>query len=278
MLDVMPPVTYGQLIGSGWTRHEIRIRVARGSLRRIARGWYDLGTSSADEHTAAASGTRIGCLTGLRDHGVWVPPTTHPHVIAPRWVNTSTRAAVKHELPRGHSWPRRTIVFGLVDCLRQVLRHHDVETSLIVLESVINLRMVPQSVVVGLTRECPPRRAGQLRARLDPKAESGTETRVRLFLARRGYRVRSQVVIPRVGRVDLLVGESLIIECDSHAHHTGESAYWSDRTRDLRAAALGYRVIRLTWEQVFLDWEVTQALLVEHLRGRAYRRPASAYG
>ena len=278
MLGAMPPVTYGQLIDGGWTRHEIRVRLASGSLRRIARGWYDLGATSPDEHTAAASGTRIGCLTGLRDHGVWVPPTTHPHVIAPRWAETVTRVGVEHELPRGHSWPRHAIVYGILDCLRQVLRHHDVETSLIVLESAVNLRKVPESVVLELIGERPPRRAVQLGSRLDPKAESGTETRVRLFLARRGYRVRSQVVIPGVGRVDLLVGESLIIECDSHVHHTGESAYRSDRTRDLRAAALGYRVIRLTWEQVFLDWDVTQALLVEHLRARAYRHPTSPSG
>src|SRR5665647_786535 len=77
-----------------------------------------------------------------------------------------------------------------------------------------------------------------------------------------GYKVRPQVVIPGVGRVDLLVGESLIIECDSHAHHTGETNYRGDRRRDLSATADDYRVVRLTWEQCFLTWPTTTSCLL----------------
>jgi len=154
-----------------------------------------------------------------------------------------------------------------------VLRYHDVETSLIVLESACNVRLVSISTATNLILECPRLRARQLATWFDPRAESGTETRVRLFLARRGYKVRSQPSVRGVGRVDLLVGESLIIECDSHAHHTGEANYRGDRSRDLNATASGHRVVRLTWEQVFLTWATTQALLLAHLRTRRYRWP-----
>ncbi len=140
-------------------------------------------------------------------------------------------------------------------------------------ESACNLRLVSTSTAVELIRECPGTRARQLAAWFDPTSESGTETRVRLFLARRGYKVRSQQPVRGVGRVDLLVGESLIIECDSHAHHTGEANYRLDRARDLSATSSGYRVVRLTWEQVFLTWATTQSLLLAHLRTRRYRWP-----
>jgi len=76
--------------------------------------------------------------------------------------------------------------------------------------------------------------------------------------------------------VDLLVGESLIIECDSHAHHTGETNYRGDRRRDLSATADDYRVVRLTWEQCFLTWPTTTSLLFTQLRTRRYLRPPSA--
>src|SRR5450759_3553034 len=82
---IMPPVTYAQLLENGWTRHAIQGAVAGGSLRRVARGWYDVGGCSADELTAAAAGGRLGCLKGLRDQGVWVAPNTHPHIITTRW-------------------------------------------------------------------------------------------------------------------------------------------------------------------------------------------------
>jgi very-short-patch-repair endonuclease len=269
-----PPVTYAALIECGWTRHAIREAIGRGSIRRLSRGWYDAGGCSADELTALASGGRLGCLTGLRDHGVWVPPTTHPHVITPRWQDPAVNG-VHHPLPRGAQWARNAPRYDVVECLRQVLRHHDVETSLIVLESACNLLLVSERTVAELVADCPKPVAEQL-ARFDGRAESGSETRVRQFLVRRGYLVRPQVRIPGVGRVDLLVGESLIVECDSHAHHTGETHYRADRSRDLHAAAQGYRVVRLTWEQVFLTWTDTQALLLQHLRTRRYRRPPLA--
>ncbi|MBI4899664.1 MAG: hypothetical protein HY829_04220 [Actinobacteria bacterium] len=213
-------------------------------------------------------------MTGLRDHGVWVPPTTHPHIITPRWQNPGV-IGVHHQLPRSAQWAPNAPRYDVTECLRQVLRHHEVETSLIVLESACNLRMVSERTVAELVAECPKPVAEQL-GRFDPRAESGSETRVRLFLVRLGYHVRPQVRVPAVGRVDLLVGESLIIECDSHAHHTGETHYRADRSRDLNAAALGYRAVRLTWEQIFLTWTDTQALLLRHLRTRAYRRPPLA--
>ncbi|MHB1009402.1 MAG: endonuclease domain-containing protein [Propionibacteriaceae bacterium] len=270
----MPPVTYAALLECGWTRHAIREAIARGSLRRLSRGWYDAGGCSGDELAAAARGGRIGCLTALRDHGVWVPPTTHPHLITPRWQRAGV-TGIHHPLPRGRLWEREAIRYDVVECLSQVLRHHDVETSLIVLESACHLRLVSEATVSELIAERPKPVTEQL-ARFDARSESGTETRVRLFLARLGYRVRPQVRILGVGRVDLLVGESLIVECDSHAHHTGEAHYRGDRSRDLHAAALGYRVVRLTWEQVFLTWTDTQALLLQHLRTRRYRRPPLA--
>jgi very-short-patch-repair endonuclease len=169
-------------------------------------------------------------------------------------------------------WSENAITYDVVECLRQVVRFHDVETSLIVLESACNLRLISARTATGLIAECAPRRAQQL-SRFDPRAESGSETRVRLFLVRRGYRVRPQAVVSGVGRVDLLVGESLIIECDSHAHHTGEANYCADRRRDLNATASGYLVVRLTWEQCFLTWPSTTRLLVTHLQTRRYLRP-----
>lgn len=237
----------------------------------MARGWYEIGTSSSDELVAAQQGVRVGCLTGLKAHGVWVPITQHPHLIVPRW-GAVCGSGVQHINPRNAPWPRLHTTYDITACLRQVVRFHDVETALMVLESACNLELVSEETVREIIAECSPRLAKQL-ARFDPRAESGTETRVRLFLVGLGFAVLPQARIAGIGRVDLLVGRSLIIECDSHEHHTSEVTYQKDRRRDLRASALGHRVVRLTWEQVFLDWGNTKVLLLSILRTRGYRRP-----
>lgn len=89
------------------------------------------------------------------------------------------------------------------------------------------------------------------------EAESGTETKVRLFFQLRSVPVRAQVQIPGVGRVDLLVGRRWIVECDSRAHHTGEEQYEKDRRRDISAVERGYFTTRLTHGMVFRRWEKT---------------------
>lgn len=78
--------------------------------------------------------------------------------------------------------------------------------------------------------------------------------------------VRAQVEIPGVGRVDLLIGRRLVIECDSRAHHTGEAAYESDRTRDRKLVRMGYLVIRLTYQQKLNDWPNVEADILALIR------------
>lgn len=101
---------------------------------------------------------------------------------------------------------------------------------------------------------CHPKRVRELLERCDGRAESGTESLARLRLRRRHLKVTPQVVIPGVGRVDLVVGNRLVIEVDSWAHHSSYEAYEHDRYRDLVLGELGYLVIRLTYRRVMHDW------------------------
>ncbi len=62
-------------------------------------------------------------------------------------------------------------------------------------------------------------------------SESGTESKVRLLLRTRRIGHRPQVYIARVGYVDLLVGDRLVVEIDGAAYHTGPE-FEEDRRRD----------------------------------------------
>lgn len=148
------------------------------------------------------------------------------------------------------------------------------EVVLVLMESIIHLGLMKRSDLLPALSGCPPKIMCLINR--CQASESGTETMVRDRLERRGVRVRSQVKIGDVGRVDLLVGRRLVIEVDSVAHHTSLENYHKDRLRDLRLLTLDYRVVRLTYEQVMSGWdEVEQYLLAIVRRGDHRRAPRS---
>jgi len=77
--------------------------------------------------------------------------------------------------------------------------------------------------------------------------------------------VRIQVEIPGVGTVDTLVGDRLILELDSRAHHLG-SNYEKDRTRDLLAIEQGYIVLRVSYHRVMNDWPSVERVVMALVR------------
>lgn len=103
-------------------------------------------------------------------------------------------------------------------------------------------------------------------------AESGVESTVRIRLRRWRAGVRTQVSIESF-RVEPLVGDRLVIECDGGEHHTSWAAQAADRARDRRLAVLGDIVVRLTDRQVVDDWERVEADLLDLVRRRAHRAP-----
>jgi very-short-patch-repair endonuclease len=65
--------------------------------------------------------------------------------------------------------------------------------------------------------------------------------------------------------VDLLVGERLVVECDSAEFHDRyRSANDYQRTQEL--IRRGYIVVRLTYRDVVHDWARAEALILEIVR------------
>ena len=124
------------LIRSGLSQADINELVQRGMFFSVIRGWY--AVPEADRHLIEAlqTGTRIGCLTGCRYHSLWTPRNAGLHLTyrdgpKPTRPSRATIHRYNHPLPESVVWP-------LHDCLLHVLRNHDLETSLIVIESAIN--------------------------------------------------------------------------------------------------------------------------------------------
>jgi very-short-patch-repair endonuclease len=81
------------------------------------------------------------------------------------------------------------------------------------------------------------------------EADDALESGMRVLLLDAGLGpVRSQVHVPRVGWVDLLVQERVVVEVDGYAVH--RDRFSEDRRRDAELARLGHVVLRFTYEQV----------------------------
>ena len=111
----------------------------------------------------------------------------------------------------------------------------------------------------------------RLLARVDARSESGTETIVRVALRSAGVRLRPQVTIEGVGRVDMLIGDRLVVEVDGYAWHGDRRSFEEDRRRDLALMMRGYAVVRLSYRRVVEDWTAVEHDLRELVRRGEHR-------
>lgn len=274
---LLPPVAkVSDLRRRGVSRRELDALIASGSYRRLGNGWLAAERGDAQVVLALGAGARLTCVSAAKVHGLWTPPVPGVHVYrrAGAGPGRGLDGGVEH-WPPVRRWPDQSPVAPLPLALEHAARCLDVVEAAILLESAWNRGLVDASGVGSVLARVPHRVSRSL-ARVRRSAESGTETKVRWWLESQRVGVRAQVRIPGVGRVDLLVGERWVIECDSVAHHTGLATYADDRRRDLELRRRGYLVTRLTWEQVFLSWASTQQALLEILRQQEHRQKLSS--
>ena len=141
----------------------------------------------------------------------------------------------------------------------------------VVLDSALNKELIELADATTLVRDSKYAHL-KLDERCEPKRESGLETMTRGRLRARKIAVRVQVVIGDIGRVDLLVGKSLVIECDGREFH--EEKFEEARERDRRLKALGFEVVRLTHRHIVDDWKATEQDLLAIIRRGDHLRPA----
>lgn len=258
-------VPYSTLIGRGATEHHIRAAVASQSIIRVRQGWYGRGLS-AERTAAARAGGAVTCVSALRLHGAWTMPDDAVHVRVP-----TPRVSHVQRGIRVHRSVQRSEVGG-IDDVRQAMGHviqcASTEAAIVALDSALNRGLTTWT---NVTEVCQSRKPSLLQL-LDPASESGIETLARLRLRRLRIRVRSQVVIDGVGRVDLLVGDRLVLEMDGRAWHDRPGDFESDRRRDRALVSMGYLVMRASYAQVMGEWASIESQILSLVRDRRHLR------
>ena len=162
------------------------------------------------------------------------------------------------------------------ECLVEVLHCQPDEMAFAVIESALAKRLIRDGDVTWLTRTVPSRRS--LLRMVGPLAGSGTESIFRYRMASMGVRMRSQVEIEGVGRVDFLIGDRLIVEIDSHDHHGSRAQRVRDLDRDAVAQVLDYLPLRFDYLQVLSDWDAVASTVFAIIQDRRHLIAKSVTG
>lgn len=239
---------------------QIRSAVRKGTLLRLRPGWFAAPEADPAAVLAVTAGGSLTCVSALPHFkadaalkGLWLPPSAGIHIRVP---GNSRRATAPGPTLVTHSTGRAgTTPAGAVDSLPTAMAAASTclpaAEWVAVADSILHAGALETELLADMVSAAPHRRRllTELMSRTNGLSESGSESLLRHDLVQANFRVRAQVWIGR-DRVDLLVGERLVVECDSVAHHTELANYVNDRLRDQRLAALGYHVLRVTYQQI----------------------------
>ncbi len=214
---------------------------------------------------AAKRGVVLSCVTLAGRRDLWVTSTAEPHVAAP--TNSgharSVRGVVHWNRP---IFPRDpdALEDSIENALILVARCLPREDALATWESALRTKAVDPDV---LTRAALPPAARELLAEARPFADSGTETIFQTRLRWLNVPLTPQVWI--LGhRVDVLIGERLVVQIDG-GHHVGPQRS-SDIAHDAELVLRGYHVIRIGYEQLMSQWGAVQNLILAAIAQRLH--------
>jgi len=268
-----------ELLAAGHTQYELSCAVSSGLIIRIRQGWYGLPGIHEDAIRAVRVGGRLSCTSGAYFHSLWVLRPTELHVeVTP---NTSRLRSQRDkdirlsEISQSHTvvhWcdtnsPGTRLAVSARYCLRRMALCLPAEEVVAAADSAIRTGVISLRQWSDDIRELPPSLAKGLQ-RVDPNSESIIESLARFRLHELGFAPRLQVNIAGVGRVDLMLGDRLVIELDGWEYHSDREQFETDRRRDAQLSARGFRVLRFSYRQVTeRATEVNRAIVAAVVRG-----------
>jgi very-short-patch-repair endonuclease len=260
-------MTADQLRRRGVRRSEVERALLSGDLLRVRRGWY--ATAAADPSIVAAvrAGGRLTCVSLLGRCGVWVMDDATVHVRVPKGRSVQRRPDIRLH------WTQEPLALEEVldapdDALDCAVHCLDLAQAVAVADSAVNVGLLTMTAAERRLSRSP--RGRRILEHWDPRAESGLETLMRLALRAARLRVRSQVRIGGIGRVDLLVGDRLVMELDGAAWHGGVADFERDRARDRALMARGCLIMRASYRQVMSQRPMIVGQVLELVRRREH--------
>lgn len=256
----------------GHRRRALDRAICEGEILRVARGW--IGVPDADPMlvNAARRGVVLTCVTQARRLGLWVLDDSGLHVGAPSHAGhvTLPRATVHWGQPVVPRHPDH-LEDSIENVLAIVAHCRPAEEALAIWESALQKQLVSKG---ALSRLSLPAAARRILKEADVFADSGLETLVVPRLRWLGLPMRRQIWIAG-HRVDLLVGDRLVLQIDG-GHHVSVQRD-ADIAHDAELMLLGYHVIRVGYAAVVDRWEEVQDRVMRAVAQGLHLAPDTAH-
>lgn len=256
----------GALRSGGFSRQAIAGAVAAGVIVRCRKGHYALPDAPADLRTAAMAGARLTCVSAAGRIGLGLlhtPTALHLAVASGR----RSVPCVRHRTPtRGGS----EYIVRPIDCVVHGLHCLPRLDALVLAESAVRNGLVGLDELLARLPGPTNGPAREIAADIDPYSGSVLETVARKGFLDAGLSVRTQVRIDRVGRVDFLIDDRLIVEVDGYDFHSDHRAFADDRHRSNIALECGLPTLRFTYADIM--WRIDGVIAqIKQVLGRTAR-------
>jgi very-short-patch-repair endonuclease len=268
-----------RLIRMGWTGRALAAAVHRGAIVRVRQGWYSSAFESAENLAAWRVGGRLTCMSGAAHFGLATRSSAALHVaVSPTASRLREPSNMRHRLtPESgtiiHWRPRRSgsaFVESPLSCLVDMCKCESPEFVVAAVDSALRAGLISRSAWLRALAHLPMRLRLQL-ADVYRRSESIIESITRFRCRALGLAVRIQVTLAPGIRVDILIGDRLVVEVDGREYHSDPAAFERDRVRDARLTALGYRVLHFSYSQVMHDWPSVEAAILAAAGHRNHR-------
>ncbi|WP_344792719.1 endonuclease domain-containing protein [Gryllotalpicola daejeonensis] len=261
----------------GITKHELARALEQHRVMAIGRSLIAHRTADPEYVRAVRMGGRLACLTAAKKRKLWVIDDGRFH-IAPRVLNSHFISDAEAPPVRVHRTRHRIdAAADLIpiesgrNMLMHVARCQPLEQAVVVFDSAVNQKLIQieelrmlASVHGGPLAKVVPYVSGL--------ADSGLESLTRLRLQRARIPCRQQVKI-RGHRVDLLIGERLVVQLDGKQHLSDPKQLAMDREYDRFLRRLGYTVLRFSYADVVHNWDRTFGEITALIAQRAHLWP-----
>lgn len=242
-----------RLLAMGVSRRQLNSAVRAGTVLRPYYGCYATAGAREPQVMSALFRGTLTCISALEAWGVPLIGNrdSRVHLALPRDRGVAPGDRRWREDVVLHRGPAITGVraIDVVSVVRHASRCLEFPALVVVTDHLLATRAIDRRAL----DELPGRIGGRLRATATSLAQSPPETLGRLALLQAGYEPVAQVSFKNVGRVDLVVGDCVVVEIDGLAYHSGQAAFVRDRRRDRALTHLGYRVLRFAAIEVLDD-------------------------
>ena len=265
-----------ELLLAGVPERSLRRSVLDGRIERLGHGTYALPWAAPEVGIATLFRASLGCVTACEHWGL--PVWEHhglPHLVVP-WGRSSSRRDPRELARAVFHRTSKPLPSALWVSVAQAIDQAGWCTS-----PVGQLVMVDAALHAGVLMPGdlahfevgPARRRAWLRRIASGAAESPLETVARAALVTAGLSVKEQVIVPGVGRVDLVVEDAVAVELDGWEFHRSREAFERDRARDRLLLARSVPVMRFTARELRADPQAVVAQVAKVV-GRDVRRDA----